>query len=1581
MRVKQDDMTSFRDLRPMKSLARARRFAVLAVALTVLTLAAVAGAFFLPDLTSRQESVLDLSSAPGFLAASLGQPQSRADAAAKRSRIKVQLHEDGVTIDKGGTHVSLAADVEARSGWSSFENGRARKTPYGLETVVVGANSVEESLLVDEHRGSTTWRWRLGSLDLDSRLVSDGSVAITTDHRVGGLVVKPVRILDRAGRDVTPRHARWSISKLDGATWLELKLDDRALPAPYVIDPTVVVSACNVTTAPTSVAGCRTYSGTVTTFAMQAPTGIQVGDVLIALVMKHNTGAFNAAPAGWTQIGSQVVSTSIGEAAYWHVATATDVSAPPSYTFSWGTSNAAVGAIVAYDSVDQTNPVDASGTNSGTTGAWSASATTTAANEVVVGLFGMGDATTAVTMGQTQRVNVSFSGGVQAAKKVRLAMNETTRAAAGAQTMTSTTNPGLQWVGMAVALNAAPDGDGTMSVAPTSVPYAGTGQTLTFTYTASAAGMVDGSISVTMPAGWTAPQTGSSGGAGYVSVTCAACVNTAPSIAAAGQVATISSVSLPANGTLTLTYANATASSVSGTATFTTKQRADNNTGGALTNIAVQPTVNVLAPDGSGTMSVAPTSAVAGSTGAYTFTYTPQATGGLLDGSVSPAIPAGWTTPQSTTPGSAGYTTASGGTGTNTISYAAGVLTVSGVTLTPAQTLTITYGSGNQATAQTTVGTPTFTAKEASSSVGTLTALGASPTVTVNPGPAATLSVSASPTTVTAGGATTVTMTAKDQYGNTATGYTGTVHFTSSDAQAVKPADYPFVAGDLGTKGFSVTLKTAPSATVTATDTVTGTITGTTGSVTVNPAAASLVQISAATTDLTSGSPRVLTATLEDPYGNTITSDNSTSVSFTQSAGTGTVTGTGSATVTAGVATKTVSGGLVGTVTMQASAGALTTTTVGFNVVVGPAAKVVFTSGTGSVASGSGKTLTAEVRDAAGNLETGDNTTSVTFAKTAGTGTVTGLGAATASGGVATLSATGQLVGSLTVTASSGALATDTSTFTVTVGPAANVVFTSGTSSVASGSTKTLTAEIRDAAGNLETGDNTTSVTFAKTAGTGTVTGLGSATVASGVATVTVTGQLASALTVTASSGALATDTSSFSVTPGSAAKVAFTSSTASVASGSAKTLTAEVQDAAGNLVTGDNTTSVTFAKSSGAGTVTGLASATAGGGIATLDVTGALAGAITVDATATGLTGDSSSFSVVPGPATDVVFTSNTNSVASGSGKTLTAEIRDAAGNLETGDNSTSVTFAKTAGTGTVTGLGSATASSGVATLTATGQLVGSVTVTASSGSLGSGTSSFSVTVGPADKVVVTSNTSSVASGSNKILTAEIRDAAGNLETGDNTSSVTFAKSGGAGTLGGLASATASSGVATLNVTGALAGAVTVDATATGLTGDSTSFDVTVGPAANVVFTSNTSSVASGSTKTLTAEIRDAAGNLETGDNSTSVTFAKTAGTGTVTGLGSATVSGGVASVTATGQLVGGVTVTASATSLASDTSAFNVTAGPAATVVFTSGTGSVASGSTKTLTAEVRDAAGNLETGDNTTSVTFAKDRKSVV
>src|SRR5205085_1200479 len=151
-----------------------------------------------------------------------------------------------------------------------------------------------------------------------------------------------------------------------------------------------------------------------------------------------------------------------------------------------------------------------------------------------------------------------------------------------------------------------------------------------------------------------------------------------------------------------------------------------------------------------------------------------------------------------------------------------------------------------------------------------------------------------------------------------------------------------------------------------------------------------------------------------------------------------------------------------------------------------------------------------------------------------------------------------------------GGLTTDSTTFSVTPGTATKLAFTSGTASVVSGATKTLTAAVEDANNNVVTSDSSTVVVFSQTAGAGSVTGLGNATASSGVASLTVTGETAGSPTRHASEqgGGLTTDSSTFSVTPGTATKLAFTSGTASVASGSTKTLTAAVEDANNNIVT-----------------------------------------------------------------------------------------------------------------------------------------------------------------------------------------------------------------------------------------------------------------------------------------------------------------------------------------------------------------------------------------------------------------------------
>ncbi len=124
-------------------------------------------------------------------------------------------------------------------------------------------------------------------------------------------------------------------------------------------------------------------------------------------------------------------------------------------------------------------------------------------------------------------------------------------------------------------------------------------------------------------------------------------------------------------------------------------------------------------------------------------------------------------------------------------------------------------------------------------SLGTATVLNTG-ALTVTAGAAAThFSVSA-PGTATAGTAFSVTVTALDASNAVVTGYTGTVHFTSSDGAAVLPANSALTNG-VGT--FSATLKTPGAQTITATDTVTATITGTSGAITVTATGPTLTSI------------------------------------------------------------------------------------------------------------------------------------------------------------------------------------------------------------------------------------------------------------------------------------------------------------------------------------------------------------------------------------------------------------------------------------------------------------------------------------------------------------------------------------------------------------------------------------------------------------------------------------------------------------------------------------------------------------------------------------------------------------------
>ena len=126
-----------------------------------------------------------------------------------------------------------------------------------------------------------------------------------------------------------------------------------------------------------------------------------------------------------------------------------------------------------------------------------------------------------------------------------------------------------------------------------------------------------------------------------------------------------------------------------------------------------------------------------------------------------------------------------------------------------------------------------------------------------------------SPAFANAGQSASLTITALDAYGNFARGYTGTVHFSSSDVQAGLPADYTFNSDDGGTHTFDLTLKTAGPQTIRATDANSPAITGISASMAITPAAATSLQVSGGGGYI--GSVNAVAISARDAYGNIAT--------------------------------------------------------------------------------------------------------------------------------------------------------------------------------------------------------------------------------------------------------------------------------------------------------------------------------------------------------------------------------------------------------------------------------------------------------------------------------------------------------------------------------------------------------------------------------------------------------------------------------------------------------------------------------------------------------------------------------------
>ncbi|MGZ5567949.1 MAG: beta strand repeat-containing protein, partial [Limisphaerales bacterium] len=520
---------------------------------------------------------------------------------------------------------------------------------------------------------------------------------------------------------------------------------------------------------------------------------------------------------------------------------------------------------------------------------------------------------------------------------------------------------------------------------------------------------------------------------------------------------------------------------------------------------------------------------------------------------------------------------------------------------------------------------------------------------------------------------------------------------------------------------------------------------------------------------------------IEDGFGNLVDDDNSTIVTAARNAGSGVLQGTLTAPVSGGVATFTdLAHNVAGNITITFSSGSLTSAT-SSSVAVSPAAAdhLVFTAQPGSATAGStfGTQPSLITEDQFGNASIGGLTgnLNVTIALSSGTGSLQGtttqdIGTAAGNGTVTFTDLRIDTAGSKQLTASASGLTSVTSSaFTVNHASASALALQQQPSSSATAGVafaQQPIVRIEDGFGNLVDDDNSTIVTAARNAGSGTLQGTLTATVSGGTATfANLAHNVAGNITISFSSGALTSATSSsISISPAAADHLVFTtqpaSATAGAAFGGQPSLIAQDQFGNASTVGLSSNLNVTISVSSGTGSLQGtttqdIGTAAGNGSVTFTDLRIDTAGNKQLTASASGLTSaTSSSFAVNHAAASALAIQQQPSSSAT-SGVAFAQQpvviLEDAYGNLISDDNSTVVTATRNSGAGTLQGTLNVTVSSGVATFTDLAHNVaGNITITFSSGSLASATSS-SVAVSPAaaDHLVFVSQAGSATAGS----------------------------------------------------------------------------------------------------------------------------------------------------------------------------------------------------------------------------------------
>jgi hypothetical protein len=447
-------------------------------------------------------------------------------------------------------------------------------------------------------------------------------------------------------------------------------------------------------------------------------------------------------------------------------------------------------------------------------------------------------------------------------------------------------------------------------------------------------------------------------------------------------------------------------------------------------------------------------------------------------------------------------------------------------------------------------------------------------------------------------------------------------------------------------------------------------------------------------------------------------------------------------------------------------------------------------------------------------------------------------------------------------------------------------------------------------------------------------------------------------------SGLTPVTSAAFDITPGAAAQLVYLTQPTSATAGAAIAPAVQVKalDAFGNLATGF-TGAVTVGITAGTGANGAILSGTVTVGAVdgvvsftnlSIDKSGT---GYTLGATAAGSTGATSGpFDIAAGSATLLEYLVQPTDAVAGSAITPAVQVvaRDGFGNLATGFSG-SVTVAISAGTGTAGAV-----LSGTLTVAATAGAASFSTLSidkagtgyaleASAGGLSGATSAaFAVAVGSADRFVFTVQPSNTTAGTvvSPAVQVSVVDGGGNPVTSfTGPVAIGIGTNPAGGILAGTTTVNALAGVATfsdLSIAQSGTG-YTLSAGGGGLVGaTSAAFNITAGPAAQLVFTVQPSNVTAGASIAPAVKVAalDQLGNPATAfTGNVTMAIGTNPATGTLTGTTTVAASSGTATFSNLKIDKAGIgyTLVASATGLTGATSAaFNVLVGAAAKLAF---------------------------------------------